>query len=162
MTDRAEAAATLPNLVAAAKGTRYLAHLTRDLRALGLPEPEREVTFHPTRKWRLDLAWPDSRVACEYDGGLFTGEASHTSVKGLLRDQEKANEAQLAGWILLRVSAKTVVSGEAVRWIARALEARGGANVTTRPGTPVRPSEDAMAGKGPSRANGGLRRKVIG
>lgn len=104
----------------------YVEKLVFQIRAFRHPAPQREVLFHPTRKWRFDLAWPDWKVAVEYQGGIFSRQASHSSVAHIMRDQEKANEAQLYGWTLIYANAKTVTSGQAVDWINRAIELRKG------------------------------------
>ncbi len=36
-----------------------------------LPEPRPEYRFHPTRLWRFDYAWPQERLAVEFDGGQW-------------------------------------------------------------------------------------------
>jgi len=69
---------------------------------MGLPIPELEYRFHPTRKFRFDFAWPEHRLALEVEGGIFTRQA-HGSIKGMLRDIEKYNLAQMNGWHVLRV-----------------------------------------------------------
>jgi hypothetical protein len=59
--------------------------LAEQCRVLYLPVPVLEHVFHPTRKWRFDLAWPDlmrpysaigtlapgPKLAVEIDGGTF-------------------------------------------------------------------------------------------
>lgn len=85
-------------------------------KALGLDwtlHPEHR--FHPTRRWRFDWTWMDERgepvmIAIEYDGIMF-GNASHSSLAGILRDSEKANEAQAMGWQVFRANAKSVGDG---------------------------------------------------
>ncbi|MGB3330809.1 MAG: hypothetical protein WBA46_17735 [Thermomicrobiales bacterium] len=66
-----------------------------------------EHRFHPIRRWRFDYCWPDAKIAVEYDGIMF-GHASHSSLAGILRDSDKANEAQRLGWRVFRANAKTV------------------------------------------------------
>jgi len=66
-----------------------------------LPEPEREVRFHDTRRWRFDFAWRAYRVAVEIDGGTFSGHKSHTSGRGIDADNEKRNAALELGWRVL-------------------------------------------------------------
>lgn len=70
-------------------------------RAAGLPEPVAEFRFHPERRWRLDWAWPDWRLALEIEGGVWTG-GRHTRGRGFLGDMEKYNALALAGWRLVR------------------------------------------------------------
>ena len=65
--------------------------------------PVREYKFHPTRKWRLDFAWPDYRVAVEIEGGTFSrGRTGHTSGPAIQRDCDKHNELHRLGWRCLR------------------------------------------------------------
>lgn len=63
--------------------------------------PLREFRFHPTRKWRFDLAWPELRVAVELDGATWHG-GRHTSGAGYREDCLKLNAAVRAGWRVLR------------------------------------------------------------
>lgn len=64
-------------------------------------EPQREFVFHPTRKWRLDFAWPAERVAVELDGATYTG-GRHVTGSGYAKDCEKANAAAGLDWAILR------------------------------------------------------------
>ena len=76
------------------------------LKMEGLPLPVTEYTFHPTRKWRFDYAWPDQMVALEVEGGVWRkGGGAHQGA-GTIRDIEKYNEAVLLGWRLVRVVPK--------------------------------------------------------
>lgn len=100
----------------------HLRDLLQSATLAGLPEPEREHLFHPTRKWRFDAAWPAQRIAIEYQGGIFHGLPAHSSVAGLRRDYEKFTEASLLGWTLLLVTAETARNGMALAWLLRAWE----------------------------------------
>ena len=73
------------------------------LRALApdLPEPETEYRFHPSRRWRFDVAWPVEQVAVELDGGAYSG-GRHTRGSGFVKDCEKLNAATVRGWRVLR------------------------------------------------------------
>ena len=69
-----------------------------------LPEPLREVRFHPARRWRFDFAWPAYRVAVEVDGGIFSKgkkRLNHASGPGIQADHEKRNAAAELGWRVL-------------------------------------------------------------
>lgn len=70
----------------------------------GYPEPAYEVRFHPTRKWKFDVAWLDDKIALEIEGAVFQN-GRHTRGKGYLADCEKYSEAAILGWIVLRVGA---------------------------------------------------------
>ena len=71
----------------------------------GLPQPSKEISFHPGRKWRFDFAWVDKKLAVEINGG--GGRGRHNSVIGATKDAEKMNAAIVLGW---RVLVFTVVS----------------------------------------------------
>lgn len=69
---------------------------------LGPPIPAtREFRFHPVRKWRFDLAWPEHKVAVEMEGGVWT-MGGHTRGKIYRKNCEKYNEATILGWRVLR------------------------------------------------------------
>ena len=69
-----------------------------------LPVPEFEFEFHNKRKWRFDAAYPDVKIAIEFEGGVYRkGGGAHQHAKRFLGDMDKYNEAALAGWRVLRV-----------------------------------------------------------
>ena len=86
----------------------------------GIPKPEAEFKFHPTRRWRFDFAWPTESLAVEVDGGAWVN-GRHSRGSGVEKDCEKYAEAMCAGWRILRVTPKHVHSGEALAWISRLL-----------------------------------------
>lgn len=89
----------------------YADVLAQQTRALRLPLPQREFRFHPKRRWRLDLAWPERLLFVECDGGEFVrGSRRH----GGANDCEKANAAVLAGWTPLRFTGSQIQSGAAI------------------------------------------------
>jgi very-short-patch-repair endonuclease len=87
--------------------------------AWDLPEPEREFRFHAVRRWRFDFAWPDRLLAVEVDGGQWT-RGRHMQAQGAANDNEKYNEAQLAGWRVLRFATDQVKDGSACQTVRRA------------------------------------------
>jgi hypothetical protein len=89
------------------------------LPAVGIPVPEREVRFHPTRRWRFDWSWPDRRLAVEFEGGTFVC-GRHTSGKGFENDAEKYDEAALMGWTVLRFTRAMLADGRALHMLRRA------------------------------------------
>ncbi len=93
-------------------------------KSLGV-EPMREHLFHPRRRWRLDWAFPDRKIAVEYEGLAFHGGKSrHVTISGFTGDAEKYNELALMGWTLLRFNAKHVQSGVAAEQITRAFKGK--------------------------------------
>lgn len=77
------------------------------LRAEGLPKPEREYRFHPNRRWRFDFAWPDRKVAVEIEGGQWV-QGRHQRPRGFEADCDKYNEAAMMGWRVLRFTGRHV------------------------------------------------------
>lgn len=67
----------------------------------GLPKPEREHRFHPTRRWRFDFVWIDHKLAVEIDGGAFMA-GRHNRAIPQASDCEKVNAAILLGWRVLK------------------------------------------------------------
>lgn len=94
-------------------------------KAVGLPAPTPEHKFHPTRRWRIDFAWPEVKLAAEIEGGVFSG-GRHVRGTGFLKDVEKYNELSIMGWSLLRFTPGQVKNGEAVLTIERWFSERRG------------------------------------
>jgi very-short-patch-repair endonuclease len=92
------------------------------IKAAGLPMPEREYRAIKGRKFRFDFAWldPEHRLLVEVNGGTYT-KGAHSTGQGIRRDYEKCNLATLAGWRVLSFDGKAVKSGEAVEVVRRAL-----------------------------------------
>ncbi|RBY86613.1 endonuclease domain-containing protein [Blastococcus sp. TF02A-30] len=82
----------------------------------GLPAP---VAQHPIRRngrfvARVDFAWPELRVALEYDG------AWHGEPGQFARDRERLNRLTAAGWVVVFVTARDLRDPE--RLITRLAE----------------------------------------
>lgn len=92
-----------------------------DVLGAGLPRPETEYVFHPTRGWRFDYAWPDAMLAVEIEGGTHKG-GRHVRAEGYRRDCEKYNAAIALGWRVLRYTSEMVYAGEAIPQIAELLK----------------------------------------
>lgn len=85
--------------------------LITQLKREGVPVGVLEFQFHPTRKWRFDLAYPNVLVAFEYEGGIFTGGA-HVRGKHFKSDVEKYNTAALMGWRVFRLHCDMIYRGQ--------------------------------------------------
>lgn len=96
------------------------ATLAFQIKAIGLPDPEREYRFHPPRRWRFDFAFPNQLVAVECEGGIWT-DGRHVRPSGFEKDCEKYNQAALDGWTVLRFTSTMIKSGIALKQIERAL-----------------------------------------
>jgi hypothetical protein len=107
-----------------AQVTSAVPTLIAHCKAVGLPEPETEVRFHPVRRWRADLLWNQPRkLIVEVDGGTWIkGGGRHNRPQGYENDNEKAAHALMAGYPVLKVTPRQVKSGDAVKWIEALLK----------------------------------------
>jgi very-short-patch-repair endonuclease len=87
----------------------------------GLPKPalQYEIVDRDWRVWRVDFAWPDQRVAVEYDGFDW-----HSEPDDLRRDRQKRSALQELGWRVISIVGDDVRrrSWEMVRRIGVELE----------------------------------------
>ncbi|WP_091109877.1 hypothetical protein [Geodermatophilus dictyosporus] len=86
----------------------------------GLPVPVPQFTVRVGGRFvaRVDLAWPDLRVAVEYDGRW------HAEAGQFARDRQRLNRLQEAGWRVVFVTAADLHRpGELVARVTRALAA---------------------------------------
>jgi hypothetical protein len=90
----------------------------------GAPEPvtQHVVTMDGRFVARTDLAWPDYRVAVEYDGYAY-----HSAPSDLARDRARLNALATAGWIVIHVTAGQLRDnpGKVADEVLAALRARG-------------------------------------
>lgn len=84
-------------------------------------EPVKEHLFHPTRKWRFDYAFLDSKIALEVEGGVHTG-GRHIRPRGFLNDMEKYNTAATMGWRVLRTTPNGLRTFKTIEMIKEAME----------------------------------------
>ena len=88
-------------------------------RVAGGPPLEREVRFHPTRKWRADFAHLPTRTLIEIEGGIFLRKGGrHNRGAGYAKDAEKYLEAVMEGWTVLRLTERQLEIGIIERLIA--------------------------------------------
>jgi hypothetical protein len=71
----------------------------------GLPAPvlQHEVVDANGRTWRLDFAWPEYRVAAEYDGIAW-----HSGPDAFFRDRRRSAALQDLGWVTVTIVAEDV------------------------------------------------------
>lgn len=82
---------------------------------------EREYTFCPGRKFRLDFILPlHGKIAIECEGGVY--HEGHRSLNRYLSDIEKYNFAALMGWKVLRFTTPQITAGEAIAFIKKAIQ----------------------------------------
>jgi very-short-patch-repair endonuclease len=82
---------------------------------------EKEYMFHPTRKWRIDYAIPEYKIAIEVEGGVWS-KGRHIQPKGFLADIEKYNQLSIIGWRLLRVTPDTIYSVKTLEMIKESIK----------------------------------------
>jgi hypothetical protein len=66
----------------------------------GLPRPELQYTIHGIHgeRWRVDFAWPDARVAAEYESVEW-----HAGRTEMLRDKARFAGVQEMGWTVVPI-----------------------------------------------------------
>lgn len=103
-------------------GRTPLSHtlLEKHLRELKCPFIP-EFRFHIDRKWRFDYLLPDSNVAIEVEGSVWT-QGRHTRGKGFLADMLKYRTAAMMGYRVCRFSTQEVLNGEAKKFLQEWLE----------------------------------------
>jgi hypothetical protein len=75
----------------------------RWLTAAGLPPPAAQFpVLVGDRRYRIDLAYPDQRIAIELDGW-----AAHGTRLAFDHDRVRGNELELSGWVLLRFTSSS-------------------------------------------------------
>lgn len=80
----------------------------------GLPTPELQhlIPGRDGELWRVDFAWPDARVAAEYESVQF-----HSGAAEMVRDRKRIAGIQEMGWIVI-----PIVAGDVRRTPARMCE----------------------------------------
>jgi very-short-patch-repair endonuclease len=97
------------------------------IRAARLPLPIRDYQTLLPRKFKIDLAFVDLKIAIEVDGGeqLRNGGGRHNRAAGMANDCVKQNLLVLAGWKTLRFTGGQVKDGSALAVVREALRALG-------------------------------------
>jgi len=90
-----------------------------------IPDPVEEYVFHPTRKWRLDICWPDEKLALEIEGGTYMERGGHRgSIGGYIKDIEKYNALAILGYSLLRFTPQQMESCESYDFLREWFKSR--------------------------------------
>ena len=70
---------------------------------LNLPSPQKEYRPGTAKKFRLDYAWTDVKIAVELNGATWSQKRmGHSSGKGIQRDYVKLNYCQILGWLVIQ------------------------------------------------------------
>ena len=88
-------------------------------------EMESEYLFWPGRRFRLDFAKPEWKLAVEVEGVTWGSMGRHQTPKGMASDCEKYNELEIMGWTLLRFTTDMIRKEpyECVMTLIRGIEA---------------------------------------
>ena len=121
-------------------------------------EPVREYRFHPVRRWRFDLAYPQVKLAIEIDGGVYVS-GRHSRGAGAEADMEKHAAALLLGWRVLRVTPRMIRDGRALAWIEQLV---GGRLVAAPDGSDGQEPRRAGVGEEPSQLSGAGTQLALG
>lgn len=103
--------------------SRFRVHMA--LAGLPLPIPQYEVRVGSRFVARVDFAWPDHKVAVEYDG-LW-----HADADQLIRDRARLNQLQAAGWYVHHVTVRDMADVERTVDQIRLILARRGSDRRT-------------------------------
>lgn len=94
-------------------------YLKAALEVAGLPEPDKQIQFCSTRKWKSDFGYVDRKILIEVEGGGGIGR--HSSASGYREDCVKYNVAALMGWTVLRFDKSLIARGIAIEMIRASL-----------------------------------------
>lgn len=92
------------------------------MRAIGIPEPQRQFVFCHPRRWAMDYAWPELMLYLEVDGGSWN-MGRHSRGAGMRGDAMKHNAASIMGWTCLRATTDMVKDGTALAAVEQAFKA---------------------------------------
>ena len=96
--------------------------------ARGLPPSELQFKLPrpdaPGHFWVFDCVFPRHKVIIEIDGGIWI-RGAHGHPLDILRNMSKQNDAQLAGYAILRFTPQQVKTGEAANTTEKLLRKRG-------------------------------------
>ena len=100
--------------------------LARQCQHDGLPWFAQNYRFHALRKYEIDLCFPDYKVGCEIQGGVWRRNGgAHSSPLMILRDMSKSNLLVMEGWAVLRYTPLEVTDGTAVDGLKVLLRQKG-------------------------------------
>jgi len=90
---------------------------------------EREYKFYLGRDWRVDFrileyTGKPTNILVDMNGGTWMSKSGHNTGKGISRDYEKANAAQLLGFIYLQFTGKELDNLVALDTVKRLLKGR--------------------------------------
>lgn len=88
------------------RGAHRLRDILAHLDANGITY-ETEYKFHPSRRFRFDIAFPEKKIAIEYEGLVATGrKGGHQTKAGYTANCTKYNLATSLGWRVYRYTSR--------------------------------------------------------
>ena len=94
-------------------------------RAHQLPPLEKDYPFdRPDSDMELDRAHVPSKVGVEIQGGIWMKGGAHSLPSNIERDIRKFNAAQMKGWLLILLTARTAEDGSGAVLVKNAIENR--------------------------------------
>jgi very-short-patch-repair endonuclease len=90
----------------------------------GISDYEREYKFDENRDWRIDFYFRKAALFVEWNGGTWMKKSGHNTAKGIQRDYEKSNAAQLAGFTYLQFTEKELDNRVAIETVKKLLESK--------------------------------------
>lgn len=102
-------------------------------------KPVSEFRFTKERRWRLDYAIPELKIAIEVEGGRFKKTTyydkkagkfrthiggRHNTATGFKNDMEKYNELAALGWLLVRTTPEELFSAQTLNIVQRCIKNR--------------------------------------
>jgi very-short-patch-repair endonuclease len=93
------------------------------MQAVGIQGYTREYRAIPNRRYRIDIAFPEKKIAVEVMGGTWNN-GRHNRGAGYETDCEKASLLAGLGWRYVPVTTDQVRKGLALGWIEQALRVK--------------------------------------
>ena len=90
------------------------------LKAEGIPLPEPEFRFAPPKRYRMDFAWPEHKLALEIQGGIWI-RGRHTRGAALLKEWTKLNLAASMGWRFIYCQPADLLKLTTIQFIKQSL-----------------------------------------
>ena len=85
---------------------------------------KQEYRFHPTRRFRFDVAIPELHIGIEVDGLLPGAGGGHQRRQAYIQDRVKDLEAQCLGWQVIRVVTDQVRDGSCFPYLEKLIRRR--------------------------------------
>jgi len=92
------------------------------LRGEGIEFEQQVKGLIPGRQFVMDFVFRSAKLIVEINGGVWLQKSGHNTSKGIMRDYEKSNLAQLNGFMYLQYTMKELDNLEALDTVKRLLE----------------------------------------